>query len=239
VEGQKQVVTIVFLSTYQYLTVFLYFLIMVPGTVRKIFSPEEARAARTARIDNIVRHIKSLLAMGEKGSTPDRKAILIKGWALFNPFRARISDEITAIAKLYQTGEARVIHNQSDSTHQVPDDYDLRIARLAIAFHLLELHTSLRKAASKESSPICLALFDSAQDAIRMVLNDGYFSNSMHAILSNYFRVEPAIVAACTAFSIPFTDSPTVLRDAILAHKTGVSERIGTRLTELRDEQAA
>lgn len=147
-----------------------------------------------------------------------RAAALTQMWVLTD-IRREISEEIHSLAVAIKT-------------NNVPADFALRIVRLSLAKYLIEIAEEMQRSSIAAKTPTATSTFTSAVGAIRHILDHNYFSKDHHRIIDDYLDVEPLIVAASTALSVPLKTLPDVVKE----YKMRVAEDIDREIDQLNAE---
>ncbi len=109
-------------------------------------------------------------------------------WEL-SPFRADMRKEIASIAAMLRKGD-------------FPDDFDIRIARLALAAYLLDKSQEMLDVAIERKNTSLTALFGTAVSSIRNILDESYFTKTPQRILGDYLDEEAPILACAESTGV-------------------------------------
>jgi hypothetical protein len=147
---------------------------------------------REANLRNVADAFGALVAQ-ERAPAPAemqleaRKAI----WEL-SGFRAQAKSEMAAVVRELCKGS-------------FPPDYDLRIARLALAMYWLDKTQEMLDASKKRDNPALTSLFQCAFEAIRSMLDRDYFTKSSRQIIDDYLDNEATIRACASCSGVELT----------------------------------
>lgn len=148
-----------------------------------------------------------------------RAAALTQMWVLTD-IRREISEEVHSLAVAIKN-------------NITPADFALRIVRLSLAKYFIEIAEEMQKSSIAARTPTATSTFTSAIDAIGHILDKDYFSKDHHRIIDDYLDVEPLIVAASTALSVPLKTLPDVVKE----YKMRVAEDIDREIDRLTAER--
>jgi len=150
----------------------------------------ELFAARKARMKDLTRQFKDNMERDSTIARADFRAESFSGTWRFAEKRKEIQGQITSLAVIFRDGLP------------LPEDFDIRIARLSVALYLLEKVQEMRDAAMRMKNTTVVALFDMVRRKVEGILDQNYFSKSKDQIIREFFDAELELTACAKCCNI-------------------------------------
>ncbi len=110
-------------------------------------------------------------------------------------------------------GEIRRMSGYFRTSLPLPEDFELEFWKACVALYLVERTERMLEESVKRDKPSSVALFTTAKEAVRKILDDFYFFKPLERIVDEYMEGEVAIAACAEACGVALLPFESVMKE--------------------------
>ncbi len=118
-------------------------------------------------------------------------------------------------------GEIRRMSGYFRTSLPPPSGFEVEFWRVCVALYLLDCTERMLEGSVKQNKPASVALFTTAKDAVKKILDDFYFFKPLERIVDDYMEGEVAISACAESCGVALLPFESVMKEyeETLRHK--------------------